>query len=136
MLIGGVVVSTLVQIPGVLVDFSKVGHTEEIGYRPFELRRWEWQSSALVLNTEAALDAVPLNLRHLVGNEARPEIKAVEGEARDFSSQFAYSLDFWWMYLFYLGVVPAPLVIVFAGIPFGLAVLCLRHLRRALLVAH
>jgi hypothetical protein len=136
MLIGGVVVSTLVQIPGVLVDFSKVGHTEEVGYRPFELRRWEWQSSALVLNTEAALDAVPLNLRHLVGNEARPEIKAVEGEARDFSSQFAYSLDFWWMYLFYLGVVPAPLVIVFAGIPFGLAVLCLRHLRRALLVAH
>ena len=136
MLVGGVVVSTLVQIPGVLVDFSKVGHTEEVGYRPFELRRWEWQSSALVLNTEAALDAVPRNLRHLVGTEARPEIKAVEGEARDFSSQFAYSLDFWWMYLFYLGVVPAPVVIVFAGIPFGLAVLCLRHLRRALLVAH
>ena len=77
MLVGGVVVSTLVQIPGVLVDFSKVGHTEEVGYRPFELRRWEWQASALVLNTEAALDAVPRNLRHLVGNEARPEIKAV-----------------------------------------------------------
>ncbi len=135
MLVAGLVVSTLIQVPGILVDFSKVGHTEEIGYRPFELRRWEWQSSALALNTEAALDAVPLTVRHLVGSEARPEVKVGEGEARDFSSQFAYSLDFWWMYLFYLGLVPAPLVIVFAGIPLGLAVLCLRRLRHELVMA-
>ena len=135
MLVAGLVVSTLIQVPGILVDFSKVGHTEEIGYRPFELRRWEWQSSALALNTEAALDAVPLTVRHLVGSEARPEVQAGEGEARDFSSQFAYSLDFWWMYLFYLGLVPAPLVIVFAGIPLGLAVLCLRRLRHQLVIA-
>ncbi len=134
-LVGGVVASTLIQIPGVLVDFSKVGHTEEIGYRSFELRRWDWQYSALVLNAEAALNAVPRNVRHLVGTEMRPEIKAVEGEARDFSSQFAYSLDFWWMYLFYLELVPAPLVVVFAGIPFGLALLCFRHLRHELLRA-
>ena len=134
-LIAGLVVSTLVQIPGVLVDFSKVGHTEEIGYRPFELRRWEWQSSALVLNAEAAFDAVPRNISHLVGSEARPEIIAGDGEARDFSSQFAYSLDFWWMYLFYLGLISAPLVVVFAGIPFGLAVLCLRYLRQELAIA-
>jgi len=135
-LIAGLVVSTLVQIPGVLVDFSKVGHTEEIGYRPFELRRWEWQSSALVFNVEAAFDAVPRNISHLVGSEERPEIKAGNGEARDFSSQFAYSLDFWWMYLFYLGLIPAPLVVVFAGIPFGLAVLCLRYLRYELVRAN
>ena len=75
------------------------------------------------------------NISHLVGSEARPEIKAGDGEARDFSSQFAYSLDFWWMYLFYLGLISTPLVVVFAGIPFGLAVLCFRYLRQELAIA-
>jgi hypothetical protein len=134
-LLVALLVSTVVQVPGVLVDFSKVGHTEEIGYRSFELRRWEWQSSALVLNTKAALAAVPRNVRHLVGSEPLPAVEVAEGEARDFSSQFAHSLDFWWMYLFHLGLVQTPLVIVLAGIPLGLAGLIVSHLRRLLFIA-
>ena len=134
-LLVALLVSTVVQVPGVLVDFSKVGHTEEIGYRSFELRRWEWQSSALVLNTKAALTAVPRNVRHLVGNEPLPAVEVAEGEARAFSAQFAHSLDFWWMYLFHLGLVSTPLVIVLAGIPLGLAGLIFSYLRRLLFVA-
>ena len=39
--------------------------------------------------------------------EPPPLIEPPDGSARDFSAQFAYSLDFWWVYLFYLGAVPA-----------------------------
>jgi len=89
----------------------------------------------LVLNTKAALTAVPRNVRHLVGSVPLPEVEIAEGEARDFSSQFAHSLDFWWMYLFHLGLVSTPLVIVLAGIPLGLAGLFFSYLRRLLFVA-
>ena len=113
-----------------LVDFSKVGHTPEVGYRSIEARRWEWDSAALVLNTQAAIRAVPLNVRYLSGAEPRPEVKVAEGRARDFLSQFAFSLDFWWMYLFHLRIVSAPAVIVLAGLPLGLAAACAGRLRR------
>ncbi|MDP6579027.1 MAG: hypothetical protein QF681_00105 [Vicinamibacterales bacterium] len=128
--IAGLICSVAVQIPGVLLDFSKVGHTPELGYRSIEARRWEWGSAALVLNTQAAMRAVPLNARYLSGAEPRPEVKAAEGLARDFSSQFAFSLDLWWMYLFHLRIISAPVALVLAGLPLGLAAACAHKLRR------
>ena len=50
LVISGLVLSIIVQLPGVLVDFSKVGHTPEIGYQTRDTRRWEWPFSAFVLN--------------------------------------------------------------------------------------
>jgi len=128
--IAGLICSAAVQVPGVLVDFSKVGHTPEVGYRSIEARRWDWDSAALVLNTQAAIRTVPLNVRYLSGAEPRPEVKVAEGRARDFSSQFAFSLDFWWMYLFHLRIISAPAAIVLVGLLLGLAAACAGQLRR------
>ena len=128
--IAALVCGAAVQVPGVLVDFSKVGHTAELGYRSIEARRWEWDSAALVLNSQAAVRAVPLNVQYLSGTEPRPEVKVAEGLARDFSSQFAFSLDFWWLYLFHLRVVSAPAAVALAAVLLGLAAVCAGRLRR------
>ena len=92
------VLSIIVQLPGVLVDFSKVGHTPEIGYQTRDTRRWEWPFSAFVLNVRAAAATVPTNVRYLAGVEAPPPARPPVGTARDFSAQFAHSLDFLWIY--------------------------------------
>ncbi len=100
------VASIVVQLPGVLVDFSKVGASRVIGARTQAERQWTWDASGLVINTRASLAAVPENAGRLATGE-RPAVKAGEATTRDFSDQFAFSLDFWWMYLFYLGALPA-----------------------------
>jgi hypothetical protein len=43
------------------------------------------------------------------------------GLARDFSAQFAYSLDFWWVYLYFLGVIPAAVSVILGLLSFGVA---------------
>ena len=111
-LLGGLVaLSVLVQLPGILVDFSKVGYTPQVGHPAWAERQWTWKASALRLNGGAALSAVADNVRYVVTAE-RPPLKAPQGEARDFSEQFAFSLDFWWLYLFYLRAVSAPVAVL------------------------
>lgn len=106
-----IVLSVLVQIPGVLVDFSKVGFTPEVGRRTWEERRWTWDGSGLYLNTSASLAAIPENLKDLATGE-RPPVKPAPAGAQDFSQQLAFSLDFWWIYLFYLGAFSAPVAVL------------------------
>jgi hypothetical protein len=113
-----VVLSVLVQVPGVLVDFSKVGFTPEVGQRTSHDRRWTWEASGLTLNTRASLSAIPENVKYFATRE-RPTVKPAREDARDFSEQFAFSLDFWWVYLFYLGAVRAPVALAL-----GAACLC------------
>ena len=132
LLLAGVTLSLAVQAPGVLVDFAKVGSTPETGGRTLEARRWDVGSSALAVNASAALRAVPRNGRYLIGLEAPPRPRPAEGLARDFSEQFAFSLDFWWMYLFYLGVVPAAAALLLGGLPLVASALCLVKLRGCL----
>jgi hypothetical protein len=102
--------SIVVQLPAVLVDFTKVGYTSEVGRLTWEQRTWTWAASELALNTRASIAAVPTNAKYLATGE-RPSLRGPSGEARDFSEQFAFSLDFWWLYLFYLGAVSAPVAI-------------------------
>ena len=59
-------------------------------------------------------------------------MKPATGLARDFSEQFTFSLDFWWLYLFHLGVVSAPVALILGAVPGGLAVWCVVGLRRRL----
>ena len=102
--------SVMVQAPGVLVDFAKVrvNFARAVGGPAYETRMHEWSSCPLALNTTAALAAVPAVAKHLTGIEAKPRVvHEPGGSARDFSQQFAFSLDFWWVYLYYLGVLPA-----------------------------
>jgi hypothetical protein len=119
----------LVQVPGVLVDFSKVGFTTATPFT-WEERRWTWAGSALHLNTQASMSAVPTNIRYLSGIDRPPAEKAAEGEARDFSEQYSFSLDFWWVYLFYMGVISAPVaVLVGSACVVATAFLALRLIR-------
>ena len=100
--------SMLVQIPGVLVDFAKVrvAYARQFQDGPYEDRMHTWQGCPLVLNTRAATSAVPAALRQLAGLQPRPAIEGEAGEgSRGFSQQFAFGLDFWWVSLFYLGVI-------------------------------
>ena len=121
--------SAVVQLPGVLVDFSKVGSTPETGGRPLEARRWDPGSTALAVNTRATVEAVPDNIAYLFG-APRPVIEPADGRARGFSQQLAHSLDFWWVYLFHLGAVSAPVALVLGALPFSAAVWFGMRLRR------
>jgi hypothetical protein len=114
-LVALVLLSIVWQLPGVLVDFSKVGAARVIGERTEHDRQWTWDAAGLVINTRASLAAVPDNARRLLTGD-RPSVKAGGSTTRDFSDQFAFSLDFWWMYLFYLGALPAALAVACGAI--------------------
>jgi hypothetical protein len=126
---GLVLVSVIVQLPGVLVDFSKVSvaYARENG-NVWETRTYTWKESGIVLNARAALHAVPANVGYLVRGErpvkADPPGNEDEGDRlqppapkteSDLSRRFAFSVDFWWLYLFYLGAVPAWLAVALAA---------------------
>lgn len=123
----------LVQIPGILVDYSAV-QNEYARSRPgysIQLSRYTCSASPLVLNVRAAAAAVPRNIAYLRGSEVPPTLRAGVSEAdRGFSQQFAFSLNFWWLYLFYLGAVPASLSVATG------CVLALGGLVGGLLFAH
>jgi len=116
------VLSGLVQLPGVLVDFAKVRvEFARAANVTYETRLHAWSTSPLALNLSASVEAVPRVARHMMGGDPKPAvIRGDAGQARDFSQQFAFSLDFWWIYLFYLGVVPAWMSLVM-GATLGLA---------------
>jgi len=105
-----ILASVVVQLPAVLVDFSKVGAARVIGPRTETQRQWTWEAAGLSINTRASLAAVPENVRRLADGRRLP-VRPGESGTRDFSDQFASSLDFWWVYLFYLGVVAGPVAL-------------------------
>jgi 4-amino-4-deoxy-L-arabinose transferase-like glycosyltransferase len=126
-------VAIAVQLPGVLVDFNKA----QLAFarsRPdysIALTRYTWAGAPLVLNARAAIAAVPENVSYLTGRRTPPAAPVTSDESdRGFSQQFAFSLDFWWLYLFYMGALPrwvallAPLILL--GTAWGLS----RRLRR------
>jgi hypothetical protein len=114
-----ILLGILIQVPGVLVDYSKA-QNEYARSRPdysIVLSRYTWEASPLVLNTRAAIVAVPANVRYVLGLATPPVRTTAGSEAqRDFSQQFSFSLDFWWLYLFYLGALPAWAALGAAGV--------------------
>lgn len=107
-----VLVSVLGQLPGVLVDFTKVGTVLQLRRIEVEERRWNWELSGIVLNTRAAAVAVPANIRYVTGMAQPPPYLAPQGRAPEFSEQYGYSLDFWWLYLFYMRAAPGAVSLV------------------------
>jgi hypothetical protein len=132
-----VVLSVLAQAPGVLVDFSKAGYRPEHAHLDYQHRLWTWEGSGFNLNAQAAAKLIPLNVRYLAGTEPRPAIRNAEYKATDFAGQFAFSLDFWWLYLFHARAISAPaalgafgsLLFLAAGLAWGLWRRCGRHPR-------
>lgn len=111
--------SMLVQLPGVLVDYAKVSQAasgSSDGFSTVE-RQWSWHASSLALNSRALVTAVPDNLSYVAGWRPAPVPTAPAGpDDRSFSQQFAFSLDFWWLYLFYLGLISrTPLALILAA---------------------
>jgi hypothetical protein len=107
-LIVAAVTSMVVQLPGVVVDYAKV--QEAYGQRHpgtgVRARANSWTASSLVLNEMAALELVPRNLRALVAGETLPTSADGGDPLKDLSS----SLDFWWLYLHWLRILPSRLV--------------------------
>jgi hypothetical protein len=98
------------QLPGVLVDYAKVSQSVSTAATPFttEQRQWDSAAAPLVLNTRALVRAMPVNVDYVLGRRRPPLIVQPSGEAdRSFSQQFSFSLDLWWLYLFYLGAIPS-----------------------------
>lgn len=104
-----VLLSAVVQLPGVIVDYSKVSQDRARSLSPPSSadRTWRWSESPLVLNTQSALAAVPANAAYLTGRTPPPAAPSSGGaDDREFSQRFSFSVDFWWAYLVYLGVLP------------------------------
>jgi hypothetical protein len=117
-------VSVAIQVPGVVVDFAKVGVAWARQYPAGQLpdKRWVASASPLVINTRSMFEAVPANARYLTGR-AVPPATSREGQEgnRDFSQQFVFSLDFWWLYAFYLRLLPATLAIAIGTLLMAMA---------------
>jgi len=104
-IVAAIIAGALLQVPGVLVDYSKVSVDWARGATREDVvhRNWIPAASPLVLNARAAGPAVSRNLAYLTGREPVPRVAATSGaDDREFSQQFAFSLDFWWLYLVYL----------------------------------
>jgi len=95
-------VSLLVQVPAVLVDFSRAGIAAGRPAAAMRVTAWRW--SPLWITTRAATRAVPENLRYLTGLEQRPRIDRGMGDG-SLAAGVSFSLDFWWLYAWYLGLI-------------------------------
>jgi hypothetical protein len=95
-----IAISIAVQIPGVLVDFSTAGIAAE--QPPQIVRRDDWAWTPIWLNARFAAQVVPANLEYLLG--AAPVPPPEPGAS--LAERLSFSLNFWWLYLFYLGVLP------------------------------
>ena len=65
----------------------------------------------------------------MTGRIAIPPVSRIGEEVqRDFSQQFSFSLDFWWFYLFYLGVMPVGVAVMCGVMPLIIASVLSRSL--------
>jgi len=109
-IVAAIALSAFVQLPGVLVDYSRISQiwARTASHEDVVNRRYSWSASPMLLDSEAALEAMPRTAADLTGRAQPRHIElTASADQHDFSQQFAFSLDFWWLYLFYLGVLPA-----------------------------
>ncbi|MEO8071091.1 MAG: hypothetical protein ABI652_06790, partial [Acidobacteriota bacterium] len=118
--------SVLVQLPAVAVDFSRAGIAA--GQPPQTERRDQWRWSPLRINTLSALEAIPANVRYFAGLEPAPAAAAPRGSS--ISQRVAFSLDFWWLYLFYVGAIGRSMAVALAVVPLVVAAFLLRAASR------
>jgi hypothetical protein len=105
-----IVAGVLIQLPAIVVTPSQAGIAAR--QPPQTIRRDLWEWSPIRLNARLARSAVPANLRNLAGN-SRPQPSA-PGSLAD---RLSYSLNFWWLYLYYLGALSRAAAIAAALVP-------------------
>ena len=128
-LVAACALAAVLQLPGVLVDYAKVstdwarGQAREV----IAGRNNHLSSSPFVLDTIAAIHAVPLNVEYLAGIREPPRVAATStAENRDFSQQLSFSLDFWWLYLVYLRAMRPLVALALAAVLGSIAVIAAR----------
>ena len=131
LLVGLTLVSVLVQVPGILVDYSKPNaHDRAAAPVTHTDRQYSWRGSYLVSNLRTTWRAVPQNMRYVLGGDSPPLVTQASAEqGQSISEQLAFSLDVWWLYLFYLGVLTASVAVGLGLAPLGVALLLSRRLR-------
>jgi hypothetical protein len=124
---GVMALSIAVQLPGVLVDYSKVrvslaraGETVAQDMR--------WSRAPLLLNARASIEQGPPALASLVGLRPVPRVPA----GANLNEALATSPDLWWYSLLCLGVIGRGLALAIA---LSLLTGGLLALRRAMVVA-
>jgi hypothetical protein len=130
-----VAVGVILQIPGVMLDYAKVSQSAAYAEGAFSTseRQWNWRASPLVMNTRVLGTRVSENMQYLAGTRPVPAVEAPQSdEDRGFSQQFAFSLDFWWLYLFYFGALSRTAVLVLAGLLVTGAIVALAKLGGAI----
>ena len=96
------VLSVAVQIPGVLVDYSKVRVDRAIAGATVA-QDMRWSGTPLFLNTRAAVANGRRAIAYLAGGEPAADLRSTD-PAR-LSMAMAFSLDLWWLYLSYMGAI-------------------------------
>jgi hypothetical protein len=92
--------SVLVQIPGVLVDYSQV-RMERAAAGVTHAQDLRWGSMPLLLNTRATVINARQTAISLMNLEEAPRLTLDQ----DLTLALSQSLDLWWVYLVYLGVI-------------------------------
>jgi hypothetical protein len=100
-LIAVIVLSILVQVPGVLVDYSKV-REERAAAGETVAQDMRWSGMPLKLNARASVTALQRAVRHLSSVEPLPSIDPADP---GLSRALTFSLDIWWINLFYLRII-------------------------------
>jgi hypothetical protein len=110
-----IVVGIVVQIPGVFVDYAKVSQATTAAEpgTSAQQQRWSWDSAPIVRNARALTGMLPENMDYVLDRAPSPDVPTLAlDDDRGFSQRFSFSLDFWWMYLFYLRVVARAVLFV------------------------
>lgn len=100
--------SVAVQLPAITMNFVTVRGMAGVptpNQAPFS-----WASAPVVLNGRAMGGAIVANAKALMGAtraESEPASRGPLPAGSELSSQLSFSLDFWWLYLFYLGKLSA-----------------------------
>jgi hypothetical protein len=119
-----ILAAAVMQLPGVLLDYSKVSvdWARSASAEDVADRNWRLASSPLVLNAGAVARAVQENAAYLTGSKPLPDLSgAAPDDDREFSQRFSFSLDFWWLYLVYMRAISRLTAVALAA---GLALVC------------
>jgi hypothetical protein len=98
LLVSACALSVAIQLPAVLVDFSRAGIAAHMPPQP--LRRFDWSWVPVVVNTRYAVD--------ILRTPEAPDADSLlpPGDASALSTRAPRSLDFWWLYLYHFDVWP------------------------------
>ncbi len=123
--------SVIVQLPAVTVDPARAGIAA--GQPPQSVRRDDWHWAPVWLNLRYTMQVLPENVRYVTGRAPVPETARATSAPGSLADRLWFSLDFWWLYLFYLGVLSRAALLAAALLPLVLAAALLaaaRHLAR------